>query len=193
MGRAIPSTEAIFRKHMATAVDRLERGLKAAVPSHAGIVTALISSVVVGHLIDTVADRAAAQESFARAEVYLTVAADCTELMDRPADRLYAGVLALCRESDPRLTGAVPPPDPKIVDDLRRIVLKVTATYFMTAGRRCERAVLVYLYDAGTGKVRENRSTVDLPWDEMPEDVRDLAIRQGKHSVSFTVYPAEEQ
>lgn len=65
---------------------------------HVGVVAALISTVVMRHLTDRVADRAASQESLARAEVYLTVTADCAEFMDEPADRVYAGVLALCGE-----------------------------------------------------------------------------------------------
>jgi hypothetical protein len=106
MGRAVPSTEEIFRKHAASAVDRLGHGLRIVAPSHAGVVVTLISTVVIQHLVERVADRAAAQESLARAEVYLTVTADCAEFMGEPGDRVYAGVLALCGESDANLTGA---------------------------------------------------------------------------------------
>lgn len=191
MGRAVPSTEVIFRKHLASAVTRLEHGLKAAAPSHAGVVAALISATVIRYLVHRVADRVAAQESLARAEVYLTVAADCAEFMDEPASRVYAGVLALCGESDANLTRAVSTPDPGIIDALRRILLKVAATYHVTVGQQGKRAVLVYIYDDATEKVREHLSTTDLPWDETPEDVRDLAIRHGERTVSFTIYPAE--
>jgi hypothetical protein len=76
---------------------------------------------------------------------------------------------------------------------LRRILLKVTATYQVRVGQKGQREVLVYLYDTATGKVREHLSTIDLPWDETPEDVRDLAIRHGERTVSFTVYPAGKQ
>lgn len=193
MSRAVPSTEVIFREHVASAVDRLEHGLKIAAPSHVGLVAALISTIVVRYLVERVADRAAAQESLGRAEVYLTVTADCAEFMNEPAERVYAGVLALCGESDANLTGAVAAPDPGIVDVLRRILLKVTATYHVTVGQQGKRAVLVYLYDTATGKVREHLSTVDLPWDDTPEDVRDLAIQRGERTMSFTVYPAGEQ
>ena len=193
MGRAVPSTEVIFRKHVASAVGRLEQGLKIAAPSHVGVVATLISTIVVRYLVERVADRAAAQESLARAEVYLTVTADCAEFMDEPADRVYAGVLALCEESDANLIGAVAAPDPGIVDALRRILLKVTATYHVTVGQQGQRAVLVYLYDAATGKFREHLSTIDLPWDDTPEDVRDRAIQHGERTVSFTVYPAGKQ
>ena len=192
----VPSTEVLFRKHVASAVDRLEDGLKivdAVSPSHVEVMAALISTVVIRHLIDRVADRAAAQDSLARAEVYLTVTADCAEFVDQPAERVYAGVLALCGESDANLTGAVAAPDPGIVDALRRILLKVTATYQVRVGQKGQREVLVYLYDTATGKVREHLSTIDLPWDETPEDVRDLAIRHGERTVSFTVYPAGQQ
>jgi hypothetical protein len=193
MGREVPSTEVIFRKHVASAVGRLEHGLKIAAPSHVGVVAVLISTIVVRYLVDRVADRAAAQESLARAEVYLTVTADCAEFMGEPAERVYAGVLALCGESDANLTGAVAAPDPGIVDALRRILLKVTATYHVTVGQQGQREVLVYLYDTATEKVREHRSTIDLPWDDTPEDVRDLAIQHGKRMASFTVYPAGKQ
>ena len=132
MGRAVPSTEVIFRKHVASAVDRLEHGLKVAAPSHIGIVAALISAIVVRYLVDRVADRSAAQESPARAEVYLTVTADCAEFMNEPAERVYAAVLALCGESDANLTRAVAAPDPGIMDALQGILLKVTATYHVT-------------------------------------------------------------
>jgi hypothetical protein len=193
MGRAVPSTEVIFRKHVASAVDRLAHGLKIAAPSHVGIVPVLISTIVARYLIDKVADRVAAQESLARAEVYLAVTADCAEFLGQPADRVYAGVLALCGESDPNLTGAIPAPDPGIVDALRRILLKVTVTYHVTVAQQGQRAVRSYLYDEATGKVREHLSTISLPWDEMPEDVRDLAIQHGERTMSFTVYPIGEQ
>jgi hypothetical protein len=196
MSPAVPSAEVIFRKHVMSAVDRLEDGLKiadAASPSHVEVIAALISTVVMRHLVERVADRAAAQESLARAEVYLTVTTDCTEFVDQPAERVYAGVLALCAESDANLTGAVAAPDPGIVDALRRILLKVTATYQVRVGQKGRREVLVYLYDTATGKVREHLSTIGLPWDETPEDVRDLAIRHGERTVSFTIYPAGKQ
>ena len=72
-------------------------------------------------------------------------------------------------------------------------LLKVTATYHVTVGQQGQRAVLVYLYDAATGKVREQLSTIDLPWDDTPEDVRDLAIQHGERTVSFTIYPVGQQ
>lgn len=90
----VPSTEVIFRKHVASAVDRFEDGLKivdAVSPSHVEVMAALISTVVIRHLIDRVADRAAAQDSLARAEVYLTVTADCAEFVDQPASAWRAG------------------------------------------------------------------------------------------------------
>ncbi len=125
--------------------------------------------------------------------MYLTVTADCAEFMNEPAERVYAAVLALCGESDANLTRAVAAPDPGIMDALQGILLKVTATYHVTAGQQGKRAVLVYLYDTATGKVREHRSTIDLPWDDTPEDVRDLAIQHGERTVSFTIYPAGKQ
>ena len=79
------------------------------------------------------------------------------------------------------------------MDALRRILLKVTATYDVTVAQQGQRAVRSYLYDEATGKVREHLSTISLPWDEMPEDVRDLAIQHGERTVSFTVYPTGEQ
>src|ERR1700734_2538676 len=135
MGRAVPSTEVIFRTHITSAVDRLEHGLKAVAPSRTGVVAALISGIVVRYLVDKVADRAAAQESLARAEVYLTIAADCAEFMNESPSRVYAGVLVLCGESDANLTRAVPAPDPCIIDTLRRILLKAAATYHVTVGQ----------------------------------------------------------
>src|ERR1700689_5434962 len=118
----VPSTEVLFRKHVASAVDRLEDGLKivdAVSPSHVEVMAALISTVVIRHLIERVADRAAAQESRARPEVSLTVTADCAEFVGQPAERVYAGVLALCGESDANLTGPAAGPEPLIMPALR--------------------------------------------------------------------------
>ena len=193
MARANLSSEDVIRGNLAPAIGRAEMALKAMQsdsPGDPSIAVALISTALLRRFIDKVADRAADQEAIARASVYLLVAEGAAAFLNRPADLVYPAVLALCGESDQSLIGALPRPDPEVLAAVESALLKVTATYDVAApdspGRR---TVVAYLHAKTSGSVREQKSETKLPWEELPEDVREHILRTGARTVSFTLYP----
>jgi hypothetical protein len=53
--------------------------------------------------------------------------------------------------------------------------------------------VLLFLHDKGEQQVREQKDITELPWEEVPEDVREMSIRDGQRTVVFTLYPRDGQ
>lgn len=135
-------------------------------------------------IIEQVADRDLAE----RAAVYGLVTERCTEFLNCPADLVYPAVLRLCAESDSKLTDGLPAPDPKIVSALEQVLLQVTVTYSLE-GQRGQRTALVLLHDVHERQVREHKVVEEMPWENIPDDVRERFLRDGRQPVTFTLYP----
>ena len=144
-------------------------------------------------ILEKIIERIANQDIVERAAVYFLITERCAEFMNRPFGLLYPAVLALCEEADPDLLDGVAKRERDILESLRLVLLKVSVTYELKMGERGERSVQLYLHDRGEHQVLEQKDITALSWEEVPEDVREMAIRDGQHTVVFTLFPGDGQ
>jgi hypothetical protein len=188
-GKTIPSSEDIFRS-LEPQIDRLEKTLRAALSdtqNDAQLALALGFAGLLRTFLHKIIDSVADQDLAERAAVYRVVSERCADFLGRPADQVYPAVLRLCGEADASLTDAMPEPDPGVISSLESVLLQVTVTY-SPRDERAERAVLVLLHDVHERQVREQKVMEEMPWEKIPEDVREKFIRDGQHPVTFTLY-----
>jgi hypothetical protein len=183
-----PSSGDILRS-LEPAIDRVENLLRKAAGGQGGaqFAFAIRSVGLLRTLLQKIIDQVADQDLAERAIVYYVVAERCSRFLDRSVDAVFPAVLRLCGESDANLTGSVPSPDPEIVSLLEKFVLRVDVTYSFK-GERAEREVLVLLHDAHERQIREQKVTEDMPWEQLPEDVRERFVRDSHQPVAFTLY-----
>jgi hypothetical protein len=183
-----PSSGDILRS-LEPAIDRIENLLRKAAGGQGGaqFAFAIRSVGLLRTLLQKIIDQVADQDLAERATVYYVVAERCAGFLDRSVDAVFPAVLRLCGESDANLTGSVPSPDPEIVSLLEKFVLRVDVTYSFK-GERAEREVLVLLHDARERQIREQKVTEDMPWEQLPEDVRERFVRDSHQPVAFTLY-----
>jgi Domain of unknown function (DUF397) len=79
-------------------------------------------------------------------------------------------------------------PAPVLLQEAAMAQLQVTVTYSLK-GEHAERTVLVLLHDVHERQVREQKVMGEIPWEKIPEDVREKFLRDGQHPVAFTLYP----
>jgi hypothetical protein len=120
------------------------------------------------------------------------VAEGCAKFLNRPVALVYPAVLALCGEEDETLTDDLPPPDPETFNSLHSALIKVTVAYTVKISEGAQRVVQAILYDATDRKFTEQKSTTELRWEDITEDVREAALRTGQRTVSFTLYSAAD-
>lgn len=190
-----PSSEAILRR-LEPAIRQVEDSLRNALANNRDdrrLSLALSSMNLLRGFLEKIIERVANQEVVERTAVYMLVAERCAVFINRPWGLVYSAVLALCEETDPDLLDGVDKPEPDILDALRRALLKVSVTYEVKVGEFAQRAVQLYLHDTGGHQVVEKKDITELPWEEVPEDVREMSIRDGRQTVGFTLYPRDEQ
>jgi hypothetical protein len=195
MAKTLPSSETILRR-LEPAIKQVEDNLRSALAEKqgdAGLSLALSSVGLLHGFLEKIIERVANQDIVERAAVYSLVTEHCAVFINRPFGLVYPAVLALCEETDPNLLDGVDEPEPGIVDSLRSALLKVSVTYELKVGDRAERCVQLYLHEAVERQVREQKDITELPWEEIPEDVREMSIRDGQGTVVFTLYPRDEQ
>jgi hypothetical protein len=187
--RKLPSSEDILRS-LEPHIDRVERSLRTALSgaqSDTQRVLALRSVGLLRSFLHKIIDRVADQDLAERAAVYFLVAERCAGFLGQPANQVYPAVLSLCGEADANMTDGVPVPVPEVLSALENVLLQVTVTYSVK-GERAERTVIVLLHDVPEQQVREQKIMEEIPWEKIPEDVREKFIRDGKHPVTFTLY-----
>jgi hypothetical protein len=195
MARTTPSSETILRR-LEPAIKQVEDNLRNALANNqrdARLSLALSSMGLFHGFLEKIIERVANQDVVERAAVYSLVTERCAIFINRPFGLVYPAVLSLCEESDPDLLDGVDEPEPDILDSLRLALLKVSVTYELKVGDWAERSVQLYLHDTAERQVREQKDATKLPWEEVPEDVREMSIRDGQHTVVFTLYPRDEQ
>lgn len=191
MGRPSHGGEEILRRHFEPAIKAAETALDIALSTAPGDPSLIIARASVGLLerfIDKLIERIVNLDITERVAVYQLVASDCATFLNYSEDLIYPAVLELCGEQDADVMSAFPVPKPKMLAILRDALLQVTVTYTVKAGDQGERAIQVLLHDAREQEVREKKSLTRLPWEQMPEDVRDQAIREGQRVVTFILY-----
>jgi hypothetical protein len=187
--RKIPSSEDILRS-LEPHIDRAERSLRTALSGAEGdtqLALALRSVGLLRTFLRKIIERVADQDLAERAAVYFLVADRCAGFLGLPTDQVYPAVLSLCGEADASLTDGVPVPVPEVISALANVLLQVTVTYSVK-GERAKRAVVVLLHDVPEQQVREQKIMEEIPWEKIPEDVREKFIRDGKRPVTFTLY-----
>jgi hypothetical protein len=178
------------------AIKQVEDHLRNALANNQGdtrLSLALSSMGMLRGFLEKIIERVADQDVVERAAVYALVAERCAVFINRPYGLVYPAVLALCEEPGSALLDGLDEPEPDILASLRLAVLKVSVTYELKAGDRAERSVLLFLHDKGEQQVREQKDITELPWEEVPEDVREMSIRDGQRTVVFTLYPRDGQ
>ena len=191
-----PSSEDILRRYVEPAIKEAEDALREAMSKFQGDLRLALAFRSMGLLrtsLDKIIQRVADQDAVEREAVYRVVTERCAVFLNRPGDLVYPVVLRLCGESEEKLLDGVAAPDPGVLASLRQVLLRVTVTYTVKVGERAERTVIVFLHDADERKVHEHNFTAELPWEDLPEDVRERVIRDGQRSVMFTLYPGDGQ
>lgn len=187
--KKIPSSEDILRS-LEPHIDQVERVLRTALSgaqSDTQLALALRSVGLLRTFLRKIIDRVADQDLAERAAVYFLIAERCAGFLGRPTNQVYPAVLRLCGEADANLTDGVPVPDPEVISALEKVLLQLVVTY-SAKGERAERTVLVLLHDVPERQVREQKIMEEIPWEKIPEDVREKFIRDGQHPVTFTLY-----
>lgn len=190
-----PSSETILRR-LEPAIKQVEDHLRSALANNQGnarLSLALSSMGLFRGFLEKIIQRVANQDVVERAAVYSLVTERCAVFINRPFGLVYPAVLALCEETDPDLLDGTGEPEPDILGSLRSVLLKVSVTYELKVGDRAERVVQLYLHDAVERQVLEQKDIIELPWEEIPEDVREMSIRDGQRTVAFTLYPKDGQ
>jgi hypothetical protein len=191
-GTKSPSSEDILRR-LEEPIKRVEDALRSALSggeSDAQLAFALRLVGLLRRFLQTIIEKVADQDLAERDAVYRVVTERCAEFLDRPADQVYPVVLRLCGETDANLTDGLPVADPGIVSSLGQVLLQVTVTY-SRKGEGAERTVLVLLHDTHERQVREQKVMEEMPWEKIPEDVREEFVRDGQKPVTFTLYPGD--
>lgn len=188
-----PSSEDILRS-LEQPIKRVEDALRSALSggeNDAQLAFALRLVGLLRRFLQTIIEKVADQDLAERDAVYRVVAESCAGFLNRPADQVYPVMLRLCGETDANLTDGLPVPDPGIVSSLGQVLLQVTVTY-SRKGEGAERTVLVLLHDTHERQVREQKIMEEMPWEKIPEDVREEFVRYGQKPVTFTLYPGEQ-
>jgi hypothetical protein len=185
-----PSSEDILRK-LESAIDKAENSLRAGGQSDVQFALALRSIGLLRSFLHKIMERIGDQDLAERAAVYGVITEKCAGFLDRPQDLVYPAVIRLCAESDTDMTDGLPTPDPEIMSSLEKVLLQVAVTY-SRKGEGAERTVLVLLHDLSERQVREQKVMIEMPWENVPEDVRERFVRDGKRPVTFTLYPGGE-
>jgi hypothetical protein len=197
MAKTTPSSEEILRRveqeikgvedrlREALANDKINPRLSLALGSIAGL-RSLLSKII---------DRAANQDVVERITVYRIIADRCAEFLRLPLDLVYPAVLALCGEDDADLLDGVGQPDQEVLSSLERVLLKASVTYDeLEVGKPAgKRAVKLFLFDVNTKLAHERENIAELPWEDLPEDVREMVLRGNKRTVVFTLFPGDGQ
>jgi hypothetical protein len=195
MANTTPSSEEILRRveQQIKAAEDLLREALANDKINPRLSLALGPIVGLRSLLSKVIDRAANQDVLEHITVYRIIAGECAEFLRLPFDRVYPAVLALCDEDDPDLLAGVGEPDQEVLSSLGRVLLKVSVTYDeLEVGKPAgKRAVKLFLFDVNTKLAHERESITELPWEELPEDVREMVLRDDRRTVVFALLPGE--
>ena len=196
MGNRSPSSEEILRS-LEPAIDRVEHTLQAARSrgqSDAQIALGIRAVGLLRGFLDKLIKQIGDQDLAERVTVYRLVAERCAGFLEQPLEAVFPAVLSLLAESDINLTESMPAPAPEVVSSLRQILLRVTVTYAVKDGGDLgERTVVVLLHEVQSRQVREYKMAQEMPWENMPEDVREQFLRNNQRPVAFTLYPEEQQ
>ncbi|EIV90796.1 hypothetical protein [Frankia sp. QA3] len=124
--------------------------------------------------------------------VYELIADQCAQITGHDVRSVYPALLRLFGEEDPVITANLEEPVPAVVTALRAAVVRVTATYSGQGNRgrdqRGERVVEIF-FGAGPAGVRSRRVVEELPWEKLPEQVRERILGHGEPNVVFVLYP----
>jgi hypothetical protein len=186
MDSSSPSSEDILRK-LESAIDKAEGSLRAGGQGDAQFALALRSLSLLRSFLHKMIERVADQDLAERAAVYSVITERCARFLEQPPDLVYPAVLRLCAESDINMTDGLPTPEPEIISSMEKVLLQVEVTY-SPKGERAERTLVLLLHDARERQVREQKVMTEMPWENVPEDVRERFVRDGKRPVTFTLY-----
>jgi hypothetical protein len=195
MAKTTPSSEEILRRveqEIRAAEDRLREAI-ANDKVNPRLSLALGPIAGVRSLLGKIIDHAANQDVVERVAVYQIITDSCAEFLRLPPVRVYPAVLALCGEDDVDLLRSAGEPDQEVRSSLGRALLKASVTYNdLDIGKPAgKRAVKLYLFDLNTKLAHEREIITELPWDDLPEDVREMVLRTDQRTVAFTLFPRE--
>lgn len=196
MGDSGASAEDILRRHVEPALKGAKVALEAArlvAPDDPGLSMALLSTALLERLVEKTVERIVSQETAERVAVYQIVAREGARVIDKPVDAVFPAVLKLCDEQDESLKRDFPVTDPIVITAMQAALLRVTVTYTPQAGVGADRTTSVFLLGARGQQVQEVESKAALAWTDVPEDVREQALRYGERTVTFTLYSGDRQ
>jgi hypothetical protein len=156
---------------------------------------ALTAIVGLRSVLGKIIDRVGNQEVLEKVTVYRIIADSCAEFLRLPIERVYPAVLALCGEDNADVLEGVGKPDQEVLSSLGRVLLKASVTYDdLEVGKPAgKRAVKLYLFDINTEQAHERDNITELPWEDLPEDVREMVLRSNQRAVAFTLFPRDGQ
>jgi hypothetical protein len=197
MAKTTPSSEEILRRveseikvvedrlREALANDKVDPRLSLAVSAIAGLRS----------LLRKIIEHAANQDAVERITVYRMITDSCAEFLRLKPELVYPAILALCGEDDPDLLDSAGEPDQEVLSSLRRVLLKASVTYDeLEVGKPAgKRKVKLLLFDVNTKLAHERESITELPWDDLPDDVREMVLRSSERTVPFILFPRDGQ
>ena len=125
-----------------------------------------------------------------KGEVYLAVARFLHADMKQPLTACVGAVHALCGEQEPRLIDVGAVRINEVISAARARIVGIKVHYEQRDSRTWQRRVEVYYVRDGKPNVSSTQD--QLPWDNLPGDVRRERLFGGRKSVSFSLFPRKE-
>lgn len=188
--RSVPSSTEILLS-LRPQLDRAEHLLRQARPrgtkEDTAVRVALFGLARLGEALEGIVQQLDDDDLAEQVAVYEIITEQCAEITGHSVRFVLPALLRLCGESNPLVVANLESPDPAVIADLEKTLVRVTATYSVEGKRRGERAVEIF-YGAGPGGVHSRRVLEEMDWERLPEDVREQLLGHGRQQVVFTVY-----
>jgi hypothetical protein len=123
--------------------------------------------------------------------VYVTLAEQVGQLVQRSEQDLLAALIELCDDESARpLLRGQAAPSSELVQLLRGRMVWITVTYDGTPKGPCQRVIEV-VHRGGAGELATRKVTHRLGWDDLPDDVRGRIVGKNQTTVRFQLYPSQ--
>ncbi|MBD2515071.1 hypothetical protein H6G93_08620 [Nostoc sp. FACHB-973] len=126
-----------------------------------------------------------------RREIYLQIAKFIQKKFNQSLPICLGVTHLLCRESDKRLLKDGALGEKRLAEDVKSILLTIKVSYKPVDSQAYNRQLEIYYVnnDQPTAFKLEER----LDWDYLPQDVREIRLRQGAETEVFKLYPPKEK
>ncbi|OYQ67494.1 hypothetical protein B9G53_01175 [Pseudanabaena sp. SR411] len=117
---------------------------------------------------------------------------------NNPIETCFLAVCSLCGESDIRITQSVgkstrPEQVERVLVAAKEHILMIKVHYErLSNASSCKRETEIFSIKDHSDKPRVKRIEEETPWETLTADIRDSFLREGKHKVSYQIYPLQE-